>query len=126
MPATDARLPARAPDITHHLDLTGGMMGYDWGINGEPLTTERRLLIQQGRRVRLSLRNRTMMWHPLHVHGHTFQVGATGPRKNTVSVLPGQTVRCDLEANNPGQWMINCHDTYHAEAGMATIMGYRS
>jgi FtsP/CotA-like multicopper oxidase with cupredoxin domain len=66
-----------------------------------------------------------MMWHPVHVHGHTFQVGDGGPRKDTVAVLPGRTVTCDLDADDPGQWMIHCHNTYHAESGMATILGYR-
>ncbi|HKS43686.1 MAG TPA: multicopper oxidase domain-containing protein [Amycolatopsis sp.] len=40
-------------------------------------------------------------------------------------VLPGRTLTADLVANNPGQWMIHCHNTYHAEAGMATILGYQ-
>lgn len=124
--ARDGRLPTKAPDITHVLDLTGGMMSYDWGINGRPLDPGQRLLIQHGQRVRITFRNRTMMWHPMHIHGHTFQLGASGPRKDTVAVLPGQTLACDLDANNPGQWMIHCHNTYHAETGMATILGYQT
>jgi len=122
----DVRLSARIPDVTHELDLTGGMMSYDWGINGTPLDPARRLLIQQDQRVRITFRNRTMMWHPMHLHGHTFQLNRTGPRKDTVAVLPGQTITCDLDATNPGQWMIHCHNTYHAETGMATILGYRT
>ncbi|MBE1495897.1 FtsP/CotA-like multicopper oxidase with cupredoxin domain [Amycolatopsis lexingtonensis] len=123
--ATGVRLPAKAPDVTHTLDLTGGMMGYDWGINGTPLDMNRRLLVREGQRVRLVFRNGTMMWHPMHLHGHTFQLGAAGPRKDTAIVLPGRTVACDFDAGNPGQWMIHCHNTYHAESGMATVLGYR-
>jgi FtsP/CotA-like multicopper oxidase with cupredoxin domain len=67
-----------------------------------------------------------MMWRPMHVHGHTFQVGTTGPRKDTVVVLPHQTVTCDLQADNPGQWMLQCHNAYHAEAGMMTLLAYRT
>ncbi len=67
-----------------------------------------------------------MMWHPMHIHGHTFQLGKLGPRKDTVVVLPGRTTTCDLNAGNPGQWMIHCHNTYHAETGMATILGYQA
>ncbi|MFD8495807.1 multicopper oxidase family protein [Amycolatopsis sp. NPDC059657] len=124
--APDVRLPVRTPDVTHTLDLTGGMMNYDWGINGAPLDMNQRLLVQQGQRVRIVFRNGTMMWHPMHIHGHTFQLGETGPRKDTVAVLPGQTVSCDLDTTNPGQWMIHCHNTYHAETGMATILGYQA
>ncbi|MEU5260121.1 multicopper oxidase family protein [Amycolatopsis sp. NPDC021455] len=126
VPADEVRLPAKSPDVTHTLDLTGGMMNYDWGINGQPLDMGRRLLVQQGQRVRFVLRNRTMMWHPIHVHGHTFQLGDSGPRKDTVAVLPGQTVTGNLDASNPGQWMIHCHNTYHAETGMAAILGYQT
>ncbi|WP_037321319.1 multicopper oxidase family protein [Amycolatopsis orientalis] len=125
-PVEHVRLPAKAPDVEHRLDLTGGMMSYDWGINGLPFDHAQRLLIREDQRVRLTIRNRTMMWHPLHIHGHTFQLGDTGPRKDTVIVLPGRIATCDLAADNPGQWMIHCHNTYHHETGMATILGYEA
>ena len=67
-----------------------------------------------------------MMWHPMHVHGHTFQLGTTGPRKDTAIVLPGRTLAGDFDADNPGQWMIHCHNAYHAEAGMMTTLGYQA
>jgi FtsP/CotA-like multicopper oxidase with cupredoxin domain len=67
-----------------------------------------------------------MMWHPMHIHGHTFQLAGGGPRKDTVIVLPGRAVACDLDADNPGQWMIHCHNTYHAEAGMMSVLGYEA
>lgn len=53
-----------------------------------------------------------MMSHPLHVHGHTFQLGpagGTGPRKDTVLVPPMGAVSVDLVADNPGRWMVHCH-----------------
>jgi len=125
-PAEQVRLPTKTPDVEHQLNLTGGMMSYDWGINGQPFDPARRLLIRENQRVRITIRNRTTMWHPMHLHGHTFQLGDNGPRKDTVAVLPGQTVTCDLDADNPGQWMTHCHNTYHAETGMATILGYQA
>lgn len=124
--AESVRLPERAPDVSHVLDLTGGMAAYDWGINGRPFDPEVRTLVRQGQRVRVTFRNSTMMWHPMHVHGHTFQLAGGGPRKDTVIVLPHQSVTCDLQADNPGQWMVHCHNTYHAEVGMSTILGYRA
>jgi FtsP/CotA-like multicopper oxidase with cupredoxin domain len=123
-PAAPAVLPTKQPDVTHRFALTGGMMSYDWGINGRPgdLTPA---LVRERQRVRVEFVNTTMMWHPMHIHGHTFQLGVTGPRKDTAIVLPGQTVACDFDADNPGQWMVHCHNAYHAEAGMMTALGYQ-
>lgn len=120
------RLPRRDVDVEHRLGLTGGMMRYEWGINGQVYDPDRPLMVSQGQRVRLTLINQTMMWHPMHLHGHTFQVGAAGPRKDTVAVLPHQAVTCDLDADNPGRWMLHCHNTYHAEAGMMALLTYRA
>jgi FtsP/CotA-like multicopper oxidase with cupredoxin domain len=60
----------------------------------------------------------------MHLHGHTFQINGSGPRKDTVAVLPDQTVTCDFDADNPGQWMVHCHNTYHQEAGMMRTLAY--
>ena len=76
--------------------------------------------------VQLDVQNATTMFHPMHLHGHTFQVGpsAAGPRKDTINVLPGQTVSLRVVCDNPGQWMFHCHNTYHLETGMATVVSY--
>ena len=120
-------LAARAPDSVVRLELTGGMMAYDWGFDGKRFDHERiDHGVRAGQRVALDFVNTTMMWHPLHLHGHTFAVGdRAGPRKDTAIVLPGQTVRVLFDADNPGVWMIHCHNAYHAEAGMMTLLGYR-
>jgi FtsP/CotA-like multicopper oxidase with cupredoxin domain len=72
----------------------------------------------------------TMMWHPMHLHGHTFQVikpdGTGGARKDTTIVQPMQKVSVALLADNPGIWMMHCHNTYHQEAGMMTSLDYTS
>ncbi|MFF7643857.1 multicopper oxidase domain-containing protein [Streptomyces canus] len=119
-------LPARTPDRTYTVDLTGTMTSYKWGIAAtkEGSTT---LPVRQGQRIRLVLKNDTMMWHPMHLHGHTFQLvtgSAAGPRKDTVIVAPMSRVTVDLDANNPGQWALHCHNIYHAEAGMLTTLSY--
>jgi FtsP/CotA-like multicopper oxidase with cupredoxin domain len=67
------------------------------------------------------------MYHPMHIHGHTFQVNQGGPRKDTVIVRPGQQVSCDLDASNPGQWMTHCHNLYHApQGGMMATLSYQT
>jgi FtsP/CotA-like multicopper oxidase with cupredoxin domain len=59
----------------------------------------------------------------MHVHGHTVAV-VHGARKDTAIVLPHQTLAVDLDADNPGQWMIHCHNIYHAETGMMINLAY--
>jgi FtsP/CotA-like multicopper oxidase with cupredoxin domain len=130
-PAASAELPSRSPDVTHRLELTGGMARYNWGINGRSLDMADpgalRFLMRQGQRVRVVFANTTTMYHPMHVHGHTFAVSGTGTRKDTVLVLPNQEVACDFDADNPGQWMTHCHNLYHApESGMMAVLGYQA
>jgi multicopper oxidase len=124
-PVERARLRPRDPDRTIRLRLTGGMMGYAWTFNGRPYDPQRITPVRAGQRVRLEFVNTTTMWHPVHLHGHTFALAETGARKDTAIVLPGQTLPVDFDADNPGRWMIHCHNVYHAEAGMMTLLGYR-
>jgi FtsP/CotA-like multicopper oxidase with cupredoxin domain len=126
-----ARLAARKPDVTYRLRLTGGMARYDWGINGQAFDMSRpgalRFLMAEGQRVRVIFANTTTMYHPMHIHGHTFQLGPAGPRKDTVIVRPGQQVACDFDAANPGQWMTHCHNLYHApQGGMMALLSYQA
>jgi len=129
--APSARLAARPPDVTYRLRLTGGMARYDWGINGQSFDMSRPGALQfplaQGQRVRVIFANTTAMYHPMHIHGHTFQLGPAGARKDTVIVLPGQQVACDFDAANPGQWMTHCHNLYHApQGGMMATLSYQT
>lgn len=142
--ASQVRLDPKDPDVRHPLYLTGDMYSLSWHINAESYDHKRPyrgitpLPVREGERVRLSWINQTPMYHPMHVHGHTFQVRAigtiggdrrrlrNGPRKDTVLVPPGQIIDIDLVADNPGQWLAHCHNSVHMEMGMATIMSYRA
>ncbi|GAA1219414.1 multicopper oxidase MmcO [Kitasatospora nipponensis] len=123
-----AQLRAKRVDRTHRIELTGGMAKYDWALNGKPFDmnnpTANPFTVSSGERVRLQFVNKTTMWHPMHLHGHTFQAGGQGPRKDTVIVLPGATVECDFDADNPGQWLTHCHNLYHGETGMMGLVAY--
>ena len=119
------RLEPRSVDRTHDLVLSGGMTPYRWTINGRTYPDSTPLPVRQGERVRLRILNMSMMFHPMHVHGHTFALVHGGVRKDTVIVRPMQTLWVDLEADNPGQWAAHCHNAYHAEAGMMTTLSYR-
>ena len=121
-----ARLPDRAVDRRHDLVLSGSMAPYRWTLNGKTFEEADPLEVHRGERVQLRFRNMSMMFHPMHVHGHTFAVNANGVRKDTVIVRPMQGLVVDLEAENPGQWATHCHNIYHAEAGMMTTLSYRT
>ncbi|GAA3164500.1 multicopper oxidase family protein [Blastococcus jejuensis] len=128
-PTDDVTLDRRAPDREHELSLQMGDGGRQWLINGASYGEHEPLDMRAGERVRLTLRNRSMMFHPMHVHGHTFAVAdraGRGLRKDTINVLPMQTVTVDLEADNPGQWLVHCHNIYHGELGMMTALSYVS
>ncbi|GAA4040175.1 multicopper oxidase family protein [Streptomyces shaanxiensis] len=126
--ADDVRLKSAKTDVTHQVRLTGGMTHYDWAINGKPFDMASPdadpILIEEGQRVRLDFVNDTTMWHPMHLHGHTYQLGGSGPRKDTAIVLPKKKLSVFFDADNPGQWMLHCHNAYHGEAGMMTLVAY--
>ncbi|TCC21587.1 multicopper oxidase family protein [Kribbella sindirgiensis] len=124
--ATAVRLPATDPDRTLDLVLGGGMMQNRWTINGKAFPDSEPLSVEEGERVRLRIANRTMMFHPVHVHGHTFGLADGGARKDTVIVRAMDTLTVDLTADNPGQWATHCHNIYHAERGMMTALSYRT
>jgi FtsP/CotA-like multicopper oxidase with cupredoxin domain len=125
-PTEAVRLADRAPDRRHDLMLTGSMAPYQWQINGAMYPHTPPLPVRQGERVRLRFSNHSMMSHPMHLHGHTFAVVGTGTRKDTVLVPAMRTVEVDFDATNPGQWMTHCHNAYHAERGMMTVVSYQT
>ena len=120
-------LPPGAPDRVHKVVLEGGEEGYRWTVNGRAGHGAGSLEVEQGEKVRLSFDNRTTMFHPMHLHGHTFQVVSPtpgGPRKDSLIVLPRQPLAVDFVADNPGQWILHCHNVYHQEGGMETLVSY--
>ncbi|WP_144206024.1 multicopper oxidase family protein [Mycobacterium tilburgii] len=125
---TPAQLPRPEPGLNLPIVLGGNMIQYDWTINGEPYSKTNPLHVQEGQRPTITFDNATMMYHPIHLHGHTFQLinpdGTLGARKDTVIVLPKQKVMAVLVADNPGVWQLYCHNTYHQVAGMMTRLEY--
>jgi multicopper oxidase len=115
-----------SPDRTHALTLSGGMMeGYEWTINGQRYPNANPLPVEKGEWVRLELQNMSMMAHPMHLHGHIFQVaGSTGPYKDTALIDPMGRITFDFVADNPGDWLFHCHNVYHMESGMMRVVSY--
>jgi FtsP/CotA-like multicopper oxidase with cupredoxin domain len=122
-------LPARAVDRSVPVDLTGTMAGYVWGMQVHGMAAAP-VTVKRGERVELLMRNTTMMAHPMHLHGHNFQVSEIngqrfpGAVRDTVLVPPRATVKVVFDADNPGLWAYHCHILYHMEAGMFTTVVY--
>jgi FtsP/CotA-like multicopper oxidase with cupredoxin domain len=129
-PTPEVTLPARTPDQVFEAKLSGPRPGYAWPFNGRLYDPAKGGIgVKPGQRVRMRIINESMMFHPIHLHGHTFEVvGRDGPRarKDTVLVAPMQTVEVDFDSVNPGKWITHCHNTYHLEGGMAGWLFYES
>lgn len=120
-----APLAARTPDRSFMVHLFGNMADYSWGIAGEPIK------VRKGDRVEIEMMNMSMMAHPMHLHGHHFQVTGIGGMpfngavRDTVLVPPMQTVRVAFDANNPAEaWAFHCHHLYHMASGMMSAVSY--
>lgn len=101
------------------LDLGLKKGRYVWTIGGQAFPKAERLRIGRDEEVRFVMRNRTMMPHPMHLHGHVFRVGGPGGAlKDTALALPMRELTLDWVADNPGSWAFHCHNVYHQEAGM--------
>ncbi|MFD4182214.1 multicopper oxidase family protein [Rhodococcus sp. NPDC058514] len=129
MSATEAdSLPRR--DVVRTLDirLTGSMSPYTWSIDGVPFDPSsiesNRFGVRGGERVRITWRNDTDMWHPMHLHGHTFQIAESGSRNDTVIVLPKTAMTTYFDADNPGRWAFHCHNSFHQDRGMMGSVSY--
>lgn len=118
-------LADRTADVRYAVDLIGSMAGYSWAMAGAD-----KISVDKGQRVEIEMRNASMMAHPMHLHGHHFQVvGVDGARfsgavRDTVLVPPGRTVTIAVDADNPGRWAFHCHHLYHMAAGMMASFAY--
>lgn len=123
-------LASRQPDRVHRVRLTGNMASYVWGIDEHEWPNYRPLSAAKGERVAFDIVNETAMAHPMHLHGHHFQVTAlngvplAGAMRDTVLVPAKGSVRIMFDANNPGRWLFHCHNLYHMAAGMMTEVRY--
>jgi len=122
--------PTRAADRTVEIALTGGGADYVWSLNERVHGEHEPIEVRAGERVALRLVNRTRMAHPMHLHGHHFQVVAIGGKtlagavRDTVLVPVDGSVTVAFDADNPGRWALHCHNIFHMEGGMMTALEY--
>lgn len=124
-------LAPREPDRRHAVTITEAP-GYVWMLNGASHGDHAPLDVRAGERVEITFEDRTTMAHPMHLHGHHFQVVAingerfAGAIRDTVLVPSRGNVTIAFEANNPGKWALHCHHLYHMASGMMTTLEYSS
>jgi FtsP/CotA-like multicopper oxidase with cupredoxin domain len=131
-------LASKPIDQSYDLRLQGNMALYEWPINGivfdvgHPQGQKAQVKVKQGQRVALKFVNDTGMSHPMHLHGHSFQVidingkSLNGALRDTVLVPPKTRVTVAFDANNPGTWYLHCHILWHLAAGMAVLVQYEA
>lgn len=125
-------LESKPVDRKLEMVLGGDMATYSWTINGQSWPESTPLLVEKGERVEVTFKNTSMMSHPMHLHGHVFEVTSIdgkpfrGAMRDTVLVGPKSTLTIEFDANNPGVWPFHCHLLYHMEAGMFTVLKYSS
>lgn len=119
-------LPERAATSQPMLMLGGSMMPYVWTINGQTWGTHVPVTAKSGERVEITFHNMSMMPHPMHLHGHAFQVVGIGMNRiagavrDTVHVPPMGMVTVAVDAGEAARWMLHCHHMPHLSTGMMT------
>lgn len=129
---TQHPLPERT--VTKRLSYTlgGSMSGYTWSMNNERWPNITPSVIHYGDRVEVTYENKTGMSHPMHLHGHVFQMTEVdgqplkdGAVRDSIVVHPNASVKLVFDAFNPGIWVNHCHNLYHLNAGMLTTIEYK-
>lgn len=120
----------RAPSRQLEIHLTGNMERFMWSFDGVKMSEPAEPIpFRLNERVRVTLINDTMMPHPIHLHGHFFELvtghGDHGPRKHTINVPPGGKMTFDLTADAAGDWAFHCHNLFHMTAGMMRVVSIR-
>lgn len=119
-------LPDRKPVSSPMLMLGGSMMPYVWTINGKTWADHEPVTARSGDRVEITFHNMSMMAHPMHLHGHGFQVVGVGMDRiagavrDTVHVPPMNMVTVAVDAGEAARWMLHCHHMAHLATGMMT------
>lgn len=129
----DAVLRARDPLAERKADrvlpmVLGEGPNYRWTINDRIHGEAAPIPVKRGERIEFRFTNPTMMMHPMHLHGHHFQIveiagkRLSGPMRDTVIVPPQVSVTIAVEFDKQGDWYMHCHHLYHMATGMMTAV----
>ncbi|MFN2527456.1 MAG: multicopper oxidase family protein [Candidatus Baltobacteraceae bacterium] len=115
--------------------LGGGAFGSDrWTLSGKVYPNTEKIFVHRGDSVIVRFKNTTDMEHPMHLHGHTFNIveidgkALLRPMAKDVSLVRANngTLAWQFDATSPaGRWLLHCHNDIHMMDGMMTEVVYR-
>lgn len=125
----------QAYDVSYTMNLNTETNGSKqlYTINDKIYPETESLKVKDGNLVKVKLVNNSLEDdHPMHLHGHFFQVLSKNGKslsgspiiKDTLNIKPGEEYIVAFKADNPGDWMFHCHDLHHATGGMVTKVIY--
>lgn len=137
-PAADAIESQSHFDATYNVTLNNqpgnslGRMGMTYTLNGKVFPDTGMIMLKEGQLIKLHLDNQSDLYHPIHLHGHVFTVlsyadhplSGSPVHLDTIDVPPHTVVDVAFYANNPGIWMLHCHNFLHANWGMDMMVMY--
>ncbi|BAU29652.1 FtsP/CotA-like multicopper oxidase with cupredoxin domain [Aneurinibacillus soli] len=138
-PKVDALSAIKKPTRSYDMTLGDAIVKDENGnpklvytINGKSGMDIPHLMVRKGDVVKMTFRNPSKLDHPMHLHGHAFKVLTRNGKPisgsplymDNILVRPGETYEIMLKAENPGLWMLHCHNLPHATYGMSTMMNY--
>jgi hypothetical protein len=98
-----------------------------WTFNSRAFPGIDPMVCRRGDRVRIRVGNLTMTNHPVHLHGHEFEVTGTDggwiPKtarwpEVTTDIAVGQMRAIEFDATEPGDWSFHCHKSHHTMNAM--------
>lgn len=124
------------PDIEYDMFLGAsmgmGMSNMAFTVNDETFPDTEPIEVEEDDIVKATLINESQFDHPMHLHGHYFQITAINGEKldypivkDLINVKPGESIEIMFQADNPGMWAFHCHDLNHAAGGMMTLLEYQ-
>ena len=126
---------ASAPDVRIPLVFNSKFRGHGefdyWMINGKSFPKTDTIMLDEGKRYRLTMQNKSTDDHPVHLHRHTFEVTSldgrpmSGLRKDVVVVKANSTAEIDFVAANPGPTLFHCHQQSHMDFGFMMLFRYK-
>jgi FtsP/CotA-like multicopper oxidase with cupredoxin domain len=128
----NSKTTIQSPTKAFQMVLSSNDGGNTFTINGKKMPNSEVYNVNKGDVVRFTIKNETNVDHPMHLHGHHFQVLSrngvtfTGTEvvKDTLNVKPNETYEIQFVADNPGTWLFHCHELHHAESGMVSLVKY--
>jgi FtsP/CotA-like multicopper oxidase with cupredoxin domain len=138
LPAKDALTLQTHFNATYTITLNNqpgtslGRMGMTYTLNGRVFPYIGMIMVHLGQLIRIRFVNQSDLYHPMHLHGHMFTVLARNGQPltgspvhlDTVLVPPHTTYDVAFVADNPGLWMLHCHNFLHANWGMDMMVEY--